>query len=512
MRRLTLPLLLATALLSACGGGGGSADKPVASSTPDETPVTVSGHFFSYVSDGSHIHAVDMVSGTVTEVAALATPTEDLKRIPLAFQRGLLNDRAIEWNDLLYVDNGKLYLLPARSDTATPPAPRQLSSASNINPFCSMQASVSADGNHEGLLFFAPDAGKGCYDGVGSSYLVTTDMTPGDAPISGPADWVKDIKVSYVSKGNYSITSFIGIRDGKLVKLNRSHQTSAILKTGIAHIDHAIRAAGVHPDLIFVSLTSSSGDSSHHLLNLASNTLFPDLGPAFSSPVFDTDKIYGLHSLPPLYANSTVYSAGLDGSSAQDIGCAPISNAFYILGKSGDLIVLGDGATRTALNLKTCEQKFLFNQSAGSYVLVQNDQAYFDDFSTQSFHRLNILTLEDDVTAQARSTGWILSPVTDGRTLPSSFILLSNLDKNDGDSLKLESYSLQGDRLVLGVLDSDIDAAEASFGNSSGHAMNTGIVSFSDTNEQEHYRLYSIKLDVAGSLTLLLEKDFLQQL
>lgn len=498
--------------LNGCGDGGGR-ESSAAQQPGQDTPSVVTGHFFSYVSDGSHIHAVNTTSAEVTEVATLATPTEDLNYIRLAHQRGRLNGRTIEWSDLLYVDGGKLYLLPARSETAIAPAPRQLSAMADIDTLCGKKASISADGKHEGLLFFRPDAGEGCYGGTGASYLITTDMGPEDAPITGPASWQEDMAFSQTQKGIRSITGFIGLRSNKLVMLNTAHQITAVLKENVASINYSVEFA-TPSDKIFISLTTTSSQSSHHLLNKINNTLMPDLGPEFSFPAFSNDQVYGLYTpLIPYASTSKAYVAGLDGSPVREIACTYSSASPLVV--IGDLMLAYTSSTVQTLNLKTCEEKTLINNISGnSYQLFidDNNVAFFNDPDQPLIHRLNIVSLDDSPVAQARISGAIYTPEGNALSKLKGFILLSNLDKNDGGSLRLESYSPQGTRVVLGELESSIAQAVPHFWHHEGHEVALGTLSFTDADEQLHHRLYSIKPDEVGSLTLVMEKDFLQKL
>lgn len=502
--RLTLPLLLlACILLTACGGGSGTTPGSSKDSDTDTGTVpAVSGHFFSYVSDGSHIHAVDMASGEVTEVATLAEPTEDLKSMALFSHEGLLDNHTTRWHDLLYVDDGKLYLLEARSETSTPPTPRRLSSADNINIFCNMTASISADGTHEGLLLFLPEPGNNCYAGTGSSYLITTDMGPSDAPVRGANSWMRDRAITRTKDGVVSITGFIGLRNNKLVRMNRSHQTSVVLKERISRIDDL---SHLSESQIYVELTTTGGQSSRHLLNLSSNALTADLGEDLDYPILYENHIYSLYTPSTPGTASRVYIAGLDGSAAEDIGCSFTGGA-VMAGIMGDLMIAIIPSAIKTLNLKTCEEKTLVDNPNQNFVGLYgyDEGVFFNDPDRPAFHHRNLVSLNDTTVEQAQDVGNIYDW--------ESVILLSNLDKSDGASLRLESYSFQGDRLLLGELESGIDAAEASFSNSNGQILTLGTISFTDAEEQQHSRLYSIKHAEAGSLTLLMEKDFLQQL
>lgn len=514
MRRLALPLLLASTLLAACGGGGGggSGNSNTDSGNPGDItpPPAVTGHFFSYVSDGSHIHAVDMSSGEVTEVATLAVPTEELNYTHLQFRRGLLGERTIEWRDLLFVDDGKLYLLPAHSETTSPPVPRQLSSMSTIDTTCGKHASVSADGKHEGLLFFRPDVGEDCYGGAGTSYLITTDMGPEDAPVTGPASWSEDMAVSQFQKGIRRITGFVGIRDNKLVLMNTAHQATTVLTSGVADISYMVTLNRSSSDKIFVSTTTTGGQSRQYFIDVNNKTVVSTLGEEFRLSTF-SGQIYSLYT-PFMSSNSKAYVAGMDGSPAKEIACTYSSASPIAV--IGDLMLVNTSSSVKTLNLKTCEEKLLIDNSPGNMYrfYIENNVAYFNDPDQPLIHRLNIVSLDDATMAQAKISGSTFTLQGSAASTRNSFILLSNLDKSDGESLRLESYDLQGERLVLGELDRAIDTADASFWNNSGHELIIGTISFSDADEQQHSQLYSLKASAAGNLTLLLEKEFLQAL
>lgn len=521
--RLALPLLLiASSLLTACGGSS-SGDNPT--TTPDEAPVAVSGHFFSYVSDGSHIHAVDMSSGEVSEVATLAAPTELLNYIRLSPRRGQLEGRTIEWSDLLYVDAGRLYLLRARSETAAPPAPRQLSSMANIDTSCGTTVSVSADGKHEGLLFFVPDAGKDCQDNMGVSYLITTDMNSGNSPISGPPSWNEDHPVFKDIRGSRHISGFMGIRNQQLVQLNTAHQPVRVLKNDVAQLNGLIQLDDRQSTPILLDLQSPDETSDMYFLDFAHHALSPVLGWQALMPLFisGTKNDQWFFASMHMYNGNQIYTASArpDGMHITALGCPPLLSLPWRLDISdnGQLVILTLSGfflhehSLTVLNPETCEQRNLArNVPLMGFSLVSGNHVFFNDSEAAAFHAEDIANNESNIIEDSKAVATI-SRLSAQSSEADKIILLSNTSPDAGESTLIESYDFDGTRLVLGSLENDKEISSSSFWNEAGHPLSLGIAKiWSRDNSSAHARLYGFKADEAGSLTVLMEKDFLQKL
>lgn len=508
MSRL-LTMLLLSVLLASCGGGGNTGGEQ-----EDDGPESVTGHFFTYVSDGSSIYAINDTSSEINLVTSLTSPTEDLPFIKLAERQGLLNDRVISWADIMYVDAGRLYLLPAHSSTENPPSPRQLSNMNNIDTSCGLRHSVSADGQHEGLLLFVPDDGEACTSKVGSSYLLTTDMSTTDAPVIRPAPRTTDFRINRISKGISSTIGFVGIRDEKLVLLDTALQVKKVLQNGIAHIDSSIQPTVSHPNRMLLNITSVEGQSHQHFLDLATNTLLPALGVNLSSPFFSWDHVYGSLLQTAFPTSSTkIYIAGLNGEAARDLGCAAIEGYPRIAGlTSNGLLVLDNQMEVLALNPETCEQQTLLASSeTRGIVLSKDNHVYINAYDKASFIDMDVANMQRKDISQAKAESFIFTRKAN-RFVLESFVLLSNLDHGDGSALRIESYSTSGEHIILGELDSNITNIDVRFGNSSGHKLSLGTISFENSDGQRQTTLYSLDPEKAGSLKPLMSRDFLQKL